>query len=263
MIIPMIGTPMSPVNAGDSADVVNQGGSQKSAFARFAPVALIIAALGFGYAMGWQRFFTLDYLAQSRTNLLEMVAAHPIVSRLGFFIVYAVAVAVSFPAASILTIFAGFLFGWWQGGLIVAFAATLGAMGLFLAARSAFGDALRSRVSGPAKTLADGFEKDAFNYLLFLRLAPIFPFFVINIVPALFAVPLRTYATATFFGIIPGTFAYTFLGTGIGSALDASAAAGTTLSVGDLVTPQLILAFFALGAAALLPVIIKRLRAKK
>jgi uncharacterized membrane protein YdjX (TVP38/TMEM64 family) len=147
--------------------------------------------------------------------------------------------------------------------LIVAFAATIGAIGLFLAARSAFGDTLRSRVSGPAKALSDGFEKDAFNYLLFLRLAPIFPFFVINIVPALFSVPLRTYATATFLGIIPGTFAYAFLGTGIGTALDAAAAAGKTLSVGDLVTKELILAFFALGAVALMPVIIKRLRAKK
>ena len=97
----------------------------KSAVRRFAPLAIILGALGLGYALGWQRFFTLDYLAQSQTTLQNYVAANPVLSRAGFFVAYAAAVAVSFPAASILTIFAGFLFGWIVGGLLVAFAATL------------------------------------------------------------------------------------------------------------------------------------------
>jgi uncharacterized membrane protein YdjX (TVP38/TMEM64 family) len=104
---------MSPVKAEPANELHPGAATQKSALARFAPVALIVGALGFGYAMGWQRFFTLDYLAESRGTLVEMVAAYPIVSRVVFFIVYAIAVAVSFPAASILTVFAGFLFGWW------------------------------------------------------------------------------------------------------------------------------------------------------
>ena len=244
----IIGTPMSQVE------------TPKSTIRRFAPVGLIVAALAIGYAMGWQRFFTLDYLAQSQTMLLASVATHPVLSRLAFFAAYTAAVAVAFPAASILTIFAGFLFGWIQGGLIVAFGATLGACILFLAAQTAFGDSLRSRVGGAAKAMSEGFEKDAFNYLLFLRLAPIFPFFVINIVPALFKVPLRTYATATLLGILPGTFAYAFLGQGLGSSLDAATKAGTSLSVKDLVTPQLLTAFVVLALAALLPIIVKRLR---
>ncbi len=232
----------------------------KSALRRFAPLGLILAALGFGYAMGWQRFFTLDYLAQSQTTLQNYVAENPVLSRAGFFIAYAAAVAVSFPAASILTIFAGFLFGWIVGGIIVAFAATLGACVLFLSAKSAFGDSLRKRVGGAAKAMTEGFEKDAFSYLLFLRLAPIFPFFVINIVPALFKVPLKTYATATVLGILPGTFAYAFLGQGLGSSLDAATKAGTSLNVKDLITPQLLTAFIVLALAALLPIVIKRLR---
>ena len=244
----IIGTPMSPVE------------TPKSTIRRFAPVGLIVAALAIGYAMGWQRFFTLDYLAQSQTMLLDAVATHPVVSRLAFFAAYTAAVAVAFPAASILTIFAGFLFGWIQGGLIVAFGATLGACILFLAAQTAFGDSLRSRVGGAAKAMSEGFEKDAFNYLLFLRLAPIFPFFVINIVPALFKVPLKTYATATLLGILPGTFAYAFLGQGLGSSLDAATKAGTSLSVKDLITPQLLTAFVVLALAALLPIVVKRLR---
>ncbi|MGL4404750.1 MAG: TVP38/TMEM64 family protein, partial [Notoacmeibacter sp.] len=227
---------------------------------RFAPVIAIAVVLGVGYAFGWQRFFTLSYLAQSQTMLIDLVAANPVLSRLAFFAAYAAAVAVAFPAASILTVFAGFLFGWLQGGLIVATAATLGACFLFLAAKSAFGDSLRNKVGGAAKSMTEGFENDAFNYLLFLRLAPIFPFLVVNIVPALFKVPLKTYASATLLGILPGTFAYSFLGQGLGSSLDAATKTGTELNLKDLVTPQLIAAFIVLALAALLPIIIKRLR---
>ena len=250
----MTGLPMSPDKA------LLETSAPKSLIRRFAPVAAIIAVLAIGYTMGWQRFFTLDFLAQSQSTLLLSVEEHPILSRAGFFLAYTLAVAVAFPAASILTIFAGFLFGWFAGGLIVALAATLGACILFLAAQSAFGDSLRGRVGGAAKAMSEGFEKDAFNYLLFLRLAPIFPFLVINIVPALFKVPLKTYASATLLGILPGTFAYSFLGQGLGSALDAATKAGTSLSVKDIVTPQLLIAFIVLALAALLPIVIKRLR---
>lgn len=232
----------------------------KNSLRRFVPAIAILAILSVGYAFGWQRYFTLDFLAQSQSNLQSLVAAKPVMSRVGFFIAYALAVAVAFPAASVLTIFAGFLFGWLWGGLIVAFAATTGASLLFLAAQSAFGDSLRNRVGGAAKAMAEGFEKDAFSYLLFLRLAPIFPFLVINIVPALFKVPLRTYASATLLGILPGTFAYAYLGQGLGSSLEAARNAGTTLNVKDLITPQLLTAFGVLALAALLPIIIKKLR---
>lgn len=241
------------------SDPAGQPAGARRSPLRFLPVAVIAAGLALAYAMGWQRFFTLDFLAESRGTLAAFVAANPVLSRAGFFAVYAAAVAFSFPAASVLTLFAGFLFGWLQGGLIVAGAATLGATALFLAARSAFGDTLRAKVGGPAKAMAEGFERDAFNYLLTLRLAPVFPFFIINIVPALFKVPLRTYAVATLLGILPGTFAYAFLGQGIGSALDAAQAQGASLAVSDLVTPQLAGAFFALGAVALIPVLVKRL----
>jgi uncharacterized membrane protein YdjX (TVP38/TMEM64 family) len=250
---------MSPVEAGDPASPAAASGRRPS-WTRFAPLVLVLGGLALVYALGWHRFFTLDYLAASRDMLAGLVESHPVLSRAGFFAAYAAAVAVAFPAASVLTIVAGFLFGWLQGGLLVAFAATIGATALFLAARSAFGDALLKRVKGPARSLADGFSRDAFSYLLFLRLAPVFPFVVINIVPALFSVRLSTFLTATFLGILPGTFAYAFLGMGVGSALDAAKAAGETLSAGDLVTRELVLAFFALAAAALLPVVIKRLK---
>jgi uncharacterized membrane protein YdjX (TVP38/TMEM64 family) len=149
---------------------------------------VIAVCLVAGYGLGWQRYLTLDYLAESRVALKGLVAANPVTAALAFMGVYALVVALSVPAASILTIFAGFLFGWLAGGALVAVAATVGATLLFLAARTAFGDFLRDRVRGRALRLAEGFEKDAFGYLLALRLAPVFPFFVVNIAPAFFHV---------------------------------------------------------------------------
>lgn len=227
---------------------------------RFAPLAIVIGGLAFAYAMGWHRFFTLEFLAQSREAMTAYVADNYLISVVGFTVLYAVAVAFSFPAASILTIFAGFLFGWFVGGLSVAVGATIGATAIFLVARSAFGDFLTEKVGGRVKNLAAGFEKEAFSYLLILRLAPVFPFFIMNIAPALFNVPVRTYVIATLFGILPGTFAYTFLGQGVGSVLDAAETAGTTPSVGDLVTTEITLAFAALAAVATIPMIIKRVK---
>ncbi len=228
---------------------------------RFAPLLVIVAGLAFAYLMGWQRFFSLDFLAESRDGLTAFVQSNYLLSTIGFAAFYALAVAFSFPAASILTIFAGFLFGWHIGGLLVAIGATVGATAIFLAARSAFGDFLRDKVGGRVKNLAEGFEKDAFSYLLVLRIAPVFPFFIMNIAPALFNVPLRSYVIATFFGILPGTFAYAYLGQGIGSVLDAAEAAGTSVAVGDLITTEITLAFIALAVVAAIPIVVKRLRA--
>jgi uncharacterized membrane protein YdjX (TVP38/TMEM64 family) len=238
------------------------GEQKRQSYWRYLPLLVILAGLAFGYAMGWHQFLSLSYLSESSEALLAMVESYPIIAPLLFFVVYVLATAFSFPAASVLTIFAGFLFGWLQGGLLVAFAATLGATMLFLAARSAFGDALRQRVRGPAARLADGFEENAFGYLLVLRLAPVFPFFVINIAPALFKVPLRTYVTATFIGILPGTFAYAWLGQGVGSVLDAARAAGEEPSVASLVTPEITLAFVFLAVVALIPTMVRTVRGK-
>ena len=232
----------------------------KAAWKRFAPVAVIVAALGLGYALGLDRYFSLEYLAEARESLQATVANNLVVSSLAFVGIYAAATAVAFPAASVLTVVSGFLFGWLLGGALTAVAATLGASVLFLAASTAFGDTLRQKAGPKVRALAEGFEENAFSYLFALRLAPIFPFFVINIAPALFGVSLRTYVAATFLGILPGTFAYAYLGEGLDSVLAAAAASGTTPSVADLVTTEITVAFLALGAVALIPTIVKKVR---
>lgn len=230
---------------------------------RFAPLIVIGGGLGLAYAFGLQDYFSLEYLAESREMLREFVSDNYVLSLLGFGLVYAIATAVAFPAASILSIFIGFLFGWFIGGIVVAFAATAGASALFIAAKTAFRDTLKKKLGPRTKNLAEGFEKDALGYLFVLRLAPVVPFFVTNIAPAFFDVRLRDYVIATFFGILPGVFAYTFLGQGVESVLIAAEQSGMKPSVADLVTPQITLAFVALAVVAAIPVIIRKLRARK
>ena len=232
----------------------------RNSLLRLLPVAIVLAGLGLGYAFGLQDYLSLSYLSESRASLKTYVDENYLYSVAAFMALYTLAVAFSFPAASILTIFAGFLFGWLAGGAMVAASATVGATILFLAARSAFGDFLRDKVGGRAAALAEGFKKDAFSYLLVLRLAPIFPFFFLNIAPALFNISLRSYVSATFLGILPGTFAYAFLGQSVDSVIDAAQKAGKQVKVSDLVTPQITLAFAALACVAAIPIIIKKLR---
>jgi uncharacterized membrane protein YdjX (TVP38/TMEM64 family) len=227
---------------------------------RFLPLIVIIGSLIVAYAFGLQSYFSLAYLSEQREVLQRFVSENYLLAVVSFFTVYTLATAVSFPAASILTIFFGFLFGWFVGGILVVFAATLGATILFWAAKSSIGGFLREKLAGTAASFADGFAKDAFGYLLVLRIAPIFPFFIINIAPALFNVKTRDYVLATFIGIIPGVFAYSWLGEGVGSILDAAKANGTTPSVRDLVTPEITIAFAAIAIVAAIPMIIKRFR---
>lgn len=237
--------------------------SQRSSIVRFAPIVIIVAGLALGYTMGWHQFLSLDYLVESRDMLKEMVAAHYYAAVLGFIAVYALATAFSFPAASILTIFAGFLFGWFVGGTAAIIGATIGATAIFIAAKSAFGDFLKEKVGGKVAKLAKGFEEDAFSYLFVLRLAPVFPFFIMNIAPALFNVPLRTYVAATFLGIIPGGMAYAYLGQGLDSVIVAAAEAGREVTIKDIVTTEIVAAFGALALVAAIPTIVKKIRGNK
>lgn len=230
---------------------------------RFAPVGIVVLGLALGYAFGLQDYLSLGYLAEQRQALRTYVDANVIWSALLFIGVYILAVAFSFPAASILTIFGGFLFGWLLGGSLVAVGATVGASILFLATRSAFGSFLRQRVDGVVKKLAEGFRENAFGYLFVIRLAPIFPFFVVNIATALFDISLGRFVAATFLGILPGTFAYAYLGQGVDSVLVAAQAAGREAQISDLVTREITLAFFALAVVALIPTIVKQVRPRR
>lgn len=237
-----------------------QNSATAGRIARFLPLVLVAAGLGLGYAMGWQHYLSLSYLAEGGESLKRMAAANPALSMAAYFVIYVLAVAFAFPAASVLTVFGGYLFGWLAAFLLVIFSATLGATLLFWAARSAFGGFLREKAGRFAAGLADGIEKDAFGYLLVLRLAPVLPFFVANIAPALFKVSTRTFAITTFIGILPGVAAYTYLGEGVESVLQNAKVSGKAASLSDLATPEITLAFIAIAAVAGLAMIVRKYR---
>ena len=245
----------------------DNGTRSRSLAKRLIPVGLVGAGLAFGYLMGWHEYLDFNAFIENRERLAEYVQNNLLQASLIYVGVYIAAVAFSFPGASLLTIIGGFVFGWLLAGVLTAIAAPIGASIIYLVAKSAVGDFLVEKMkknAGPRiRQLAEGFQEDAFSYLLIIRLAPIFPFWVINIAPAIFNVPLRTYFAATAIGILPGTFAYTFLGEGIDSVVEAHQAAGTDLSVSDLVTTEITAAFIALAVVAMIPPVIKKLRARQ
>ncbi len=228
---------------------------EKSLLVRLGPMALIAAALAAFFALGLHRYFTLETLQNNREALEGWVDASPLRALAIFIAVYAVAVAISFPGASIMTIFGGYLFGLAIGVPAIVVAATLGASAIFVASKTALGDFLHARASGFAKRMEDGFREDELNYMFVLRLVPVFPFWAINIAAGLLGVSLRNFLIGTFFGIIPGTFVYASIGNAAGAAFDAGE--DVTLS-GILFKPATLLPIIGLIALALLPVVLKR-----
>lgn len=230
-------------------------GGRKSIWARLGPLIIIAVALGAFFALGLHRYFTLDTLRENRVALQDWVEAGPLRAAAIFVAVYAAAVAISFPGASILTIFGGYLFGLVIGVPAIVVAATIGATIVFFAAKTALGDVLKTRAGGFVKKMEQGFREDELNYMFVLRLIPAFPFWAINIAAGLLGVSARNFIVGTFFGIIPGTFVYASIGAAAGAAFDAGE--DVTLS-GILLQPQTLLPIVGLAALALLPVILKR-----
>lgn len=238
------------------------------AYKRWAPLLVIVVLMVVGFSLGWHKYLSISEFIRQRADLQAYVGGN-LAAAVGFYmLVYTAVTALSLPGAAILTIASGFLFGVSIGAGATVLAATAGASLIFLAARTALADTLR-RKAGPFLTkLSDGFRQNSLNYLLFLRLVPAFPFWLVNIAPALFDVPLRIFVIATFFGIIPGTIAFSFIGAGLDSVIAAQeranpgcAEAGTcAIDASALVTPQLLMAFAALGVVSLLPVVLKRFK---
>jgi uncharacterized membrane protein YdjX (TVP38/TMEM64 family) len=226
---------------------------------RLVPLGLIVAAFAAFFALDLDRFVSFATLGEHRDSLSAFVAANEVLAAALFVLVYAVAIAVSLPGGAVLTIAGGFLFGTVLGTLLVIVAATLGATALFLAARTAIGDPLRARAGPALKRMEEGFRENALSYLLFLRLIPVFPFWLVNLVPAFLGVPLRTYVLGTFVGIIPGSFVYASVGNGVGALFDA----GETPDLGIIFSSEILIPIVGLAVLALLPIAYKRYRASR
>jgi uncharacterized membrane protein YdjX (TVP38/TMEM64 family) len=229
------------------------------AWRRLIPIFVFIAGLVAFFALGLERYLSIEALRQHRSVLRAWVETSGLLAALVFMAVYIVTVAFSLPGATVLTIAGGFLFGSVWGTVLVVISATLGATILFSIAKTTLGDVLRAKVRAWLPRLEAGFKEHALSYLLVLRLVPIFPFFIINLVPAFLGVPLSTFMLGTFLGIIPGTFVYATVGAGLGSVFDA----GGTFSLRGVLTPQIVTALVGLAVLAMIPVVYKKLTAQR
>ena len=220
---------------------------------KIALLAVFAAVIVAFFVLDGQRYLSLEAVKANRDALLAFADKHFILALAIAFFVYAGAVAFSLPGGLVLSLTMGFLLGRWVGTVLAVLAATLGATLVFLAARYLFADAARRRMGALGEKISAGFAENAFHYLLFLRLVPLFPFFLVNLAPAFTKISLRTYVAGTFIGIIPGTFVYVNLGQTLGH-ID---------SLSGLVSTETIGAFVLLGLFALAPVFVKKFRAAR
>lgn len=246
-------------DTGDGDGGEDEPGGRRVFLRRVAPLAGLLAGLVLFFVLDLDRYLQFETLAEHREWLSHQVTENYVLSVFAFILAYALAIAFSIPGGAILTITGGFLFGTWAATVYVVVGATAGAVAVFLAARTALGHWL-SRRAGPAvQRMRAGFRKDALNYLLVLRLIPIFPFWLVNLVPALVGVPLKTYAIATVLGIVPGSLVYASVGNGLGAILDA----GDTPDLGLVFRPEILLPIVGLAVLALLPVAYRHVRARR
>jgi len=248
---------------------------RKSWLRRLAPLIVLAAVAGLIISQGWHNLISFQQLALNQQALQAWIGENLIGALAVYMGIYIVVVALSLPGGAVLTVAGGLLFGWLIGGVVTVVAATLGATAIFLIARSSLGEPLAARAGPWLGRFRSGFQENALSYLLFLRLVPVFPFWVVNLAPALLGVTLRDYVVATALGIIPGTFAFAFAGAGLDSVLAAQReafqacqaareagdpACSFQFDPGTLITPELLIAFAALGVVALIPAIVKKLR---
>jgi uncharacterized membrane protein YdjX (TVP38/TMEM64 family) len=215
-----------------------------------AVVAVIVALR----VTGCDRYLTLDTLGTHHGVLAEFVASHMLAAACIYVSVYVGVVAFSLPGALLLTLTGGFLFGPIVGTALTVLAATTGATLVFLFARTVFGGSSLDRFGPQARNLAENIRENAWSYLLALRLVPLFPFVLVNIIPAFVGVRTLTFLLTTLFGIIPGTTVFSLAGAGLGTALER----GETLSPSTILTPEILLALAGLAGLALAAIPLRR-----
>jgi uncharacterized membrane protein YdjX (TVP38/TMEM64 family) len=223
-------------------------GARRRPVPRLLPLGLIALALALVYAFGLHRLLSFEALARHQEALAALVAADPLAAAALYLAAYIAVVALSLPGAAVMTLAGGFLFGPWLGAGLAVSGASLGACLLFLAARSALAPLVAARAAPLLDRLRPGLERDGFFYLLALRLVPVVPFWLLNLVPALVGMRLLPYAAATVLGIVPGAAVYAGIGAGLGGIL----ARGETPDLAVILSPDILLPLLGLAALSLL-----------
>jgi len=214
-------------------------------------VGIVMVILFFYFDL--QRFLTLTALKSNRQTLLDYYATHKLIMVAGFMAIYIIQTALSLPGAAILSLAAGAIFGSIMGTVYANIAATIGATLAFLVTRYLLRDVVLNKFGGKLEGMNRELEERGFSYLLFLRLVPLFPFFLINLAAGLTRLPLRTFFFGTMLGIIPGGFVY----------VNAGASLATIDSLSGIASPRVLGSFALLGLFALVPVLYNKFKARK
>jgi len=209
---------------------------------RIVLLLLLAGLIGAFFALGLDRYFSLEYLQNQRSVLIAYRDAQPTLVTAGFFVVYVLATALSIPGAAVLTLAAGAIFGVIWGTMLVSFASTVGATGAFLFARYLFRDGIERRYGDRLKSINAGIARDGALYLFTLRLVPVIPFFLINLLLGLTQMRARTFFWVSQLGMLAGTLVYVNAGTQLAQIT----------SLRGILSPGLIGAFVLLGAFPLI-----------
>jgi len=243
----------------ETQTTTKNGTTGRLSLARLWPLAVIVAGVAAFFALGWDQYLSFEALSEHRQALLQWTAENRLLAITVFVLGYALVVAFSLPGATWMTLGGGFVFGTVLATVVVVGAATIGALAIFLIARYALADFFRAKMGSAGERMEAGFRENALSYLLFLRLVPVFPFWLVNLVPAFLGVPARTYVIGTFFGIIPGSAVYCSVGNGLGAVFDA----GGTPDLGIIFQPEILVPIVGLAVLALVPIVYKKVKSAR
>ncbi|MEM7058226.1 MAG: VTT domain-containing protein [Pseudomonadota bacterium] len=236
----------------DGAAELAEDQAKTGGWRRFLPIA-IIAVGAIAAFIFLREFISFSTLSENYQALTAWRDQNFFLAAVICMAVYILAVAFSVPGAVWLTLVVGFLFGTILGSVMVVVAATIGALAIFLAARTALGDSLRARAGAWITKMEEGFRRDEVSYLLIMRLVPVMPFFIANLVPAFLGARTFTYFWTTLIGIIPGTVVYVSIGAGLGTQL----ATGTPPDLGVIFEWHVLGPLLGLAGLAALPLVLK------
>jgi uncharacterized membrane protein YdjX (TVP38/TMEM64 family) len=225
---------------------------------RFGPLVLVVVLVIIAFDSGLTRDLSLHELRARHAELQAMVRAHPVLALGAYVLAYTAIIALSLPAALVMTLTGGLLFGPWIGGLAAAFSCTLGAAILFLICRTAAGDLLKARAGPTAARIEAGVRRDAFSYILILRLIPVMPFWLANLALGLIDIPFSTFVTASFLGIAPVSVIYA----GLGWSLNVLFAEHVRPDLHIVARPEVYLPLLGLSLLSLTPIAVRRMRGK-
>ena len=245
-----------------STQNANDNSKPRITITRLVPLLMLAAGLIGFFALGLDKYLTIDLLKENRGVLKDWVHDHKTEAVLMFIGAYIIVAAFSLPIAALVSIAGGFLFGSVFGAAWIVIGATLGSTILFLVAKTALGDPLRARFASQIKSMEEGFRANAFSYMMLLRLVPLFPFWLVNLAAAFTGVSVVTFLVTTFVGIIPGAFVFASIGNAANAAFEAGDKLDLSLTT-LLSRPDFYIPIVGLSVLSLIPIVYRAFAAKK